>query len=638
MQRGDIDFVVVGADRIAANGDVANKIGTYTVAMMAHAHGVPFYVAAPLSTIDLETADGAAIPIEQRNAREMTHLGSTRIAPEGASVWNPASTSRRHRLVAGIITEKGIARPPYPESLRAAVRDEADERILGIETSCDETAAAVVSTTGRSGAALADRLERDRLAGRNPPRVGRRRPGDRVAPARARHLRRRRARAGGRRRRLAGHRRDRGDAGAGPRRVAARRRLVREGRGRGARQADRRRPSSGRAHRIDLSGTRRRFRCPRRSSSSRAATRACISCRSPACIGWSAGRETMRPARRTTRSRGCSASAIRAVRPSTGWRERAATTRWSCRGRGSRTPDRNALPTGSAAPCPPAGAARSRSSVFPVSKTAVVRHSVRSAACRSRPGCTVPTDAGPLDAVRRSPISARVSSASWSSRSSIARSRRRGWLGARSIGIAGGVSANSRLRRDAAARGEREGVPVFIPSLALSTDNAAMIAAAGLRRLERGETSPLDFNAMATMAISGQRPMSVHTDYLWFETKERQEFVRITDEVAEIVAESGVREGMVLVSAMHITAARLRERLGGRAHRRLPGVAREAGAGGPAVPSSPDRRRQRRRAPQAHDHGASGDACRSPRASSTSDRGSRSSTPSSTASGASAWS
>ena len=117
MQRGGIDFIVVGADRIAANGDFANKIGTYTVAMMAAAHNVPFYVAAPLSTIDLATADGDAIPIEQRNAREMTHLGSTQLAPDGASVWNPAFDVTPHRLVAGIITEKGVARAPYSDSL-----------------------------------------------------------------------------------------------------------------------------------------------------------------------------------------------------------------------------------------------------------------------------------------------------------------------------------------------------------------------------------------------------------------------------------------------------------------------------------------------------------------------------------------
>jgi methylthioribose-1-phosphate isomerase len=117
MQQQRVDMVVVGADRIAANGDVANKIGTYTVAMMASAHGVPFYVAAPLSTIDLETPDGSAIPIEQRNAREITHLGPTRLAPAGAGTWNPAFDVTPHALVAGIITERGIAQPPYARSL-----------------------------------------------------------------------------------------------------------------------------------------------------------------------------------------------------------------------------------------------------------------------------------------------------------------------------------------------------------------------------------------------------------------------------------------------------------------------------------------------------------------------------------------
>ncbi|MEO6224076.1 MAG: S-methyl-5-thioribose-1-phosphate isomerase [Vicinamibacterales bacterium] len=119
MRQGGLDFVVVGADRIAANGDVANKIGTYTVAMMARAHDVPFYVAAPLSTIDLATPDGDHIPIEQRHAREITHLGTIQLTPEGASVWNPAFDVTPHNLVTGIITERGIARAPYSEGLRA---------------------------------------------------------------------------------------------------------------------------------------------------------------------------------------------------------------------------------------------------------------------------------------------------------------------------------------------------------------------------------------------------------------------------------------------------------------------------------------------------------------------------------------
>ena len=120
---GRIDAVVVGADRIAANGDVANKIGTYTVAVLAREHEVPFYVAAPTSTIDLATADGAGIPIEERNSREVTHVGSSRVAPEGAGVWNPAFDVTPHRFVAGIITERGICRAPYGESL-AAVCDQ----------------------------------------------------------------------------------------------------------------------------------------------------------------------------------------------------------------------------------------------------------------------------------------------------------------------------------------------------------------------------------------------------------------------------------------------------------------------------------------------------------------------------------
>ncbi len=123
MRQGGIDLVVVGADRIARNGDVANKIGTYTVAMMARAHRIPFYVAAPLSTIDLTTESGAAIPIEQRSAREITHLGAMQLAPEGASVWNPAFDVTPAELVTGIITEKGVASSPYETSLAALFGD-----------------------------------------------------------------------------------------------------------------------------------------------------------------------------------------------------------------------------------------------------------------------------------------------------------------------------------------------------------------------------------------------------------------------------------------------------------------------------------------------------------------------------------
>ena len=120
MRAREIDVVVVGADRIAANGDTANKIGTYTVAVLAHEHKIPFYVAAPLSTIDLSTPDGDHIPIEERDQREVSHLGASRLTPEGAMIRNPAFDVTPHRYIAGIITERGIFRAPYAESLRQA--------------------------------------------------------------------------------------------------------------------------------------------------------------------------------------------------------------------------------------------------------------------------------------------------------------------------------------------------------------------------------------------------------------------------------------------------------------------------------------------------------------------------------------
>jgi len=124
MRQGRVNFVVVGADRIAANGDTANKIGTYGVAVLAREHNIPFYVAAPLSTIDLSTPDGSRIPIEERSAKEVTHIGGAQLAPDGAAVWNPAFDVTPHHLIVGIITERGIFRPPYVESLqRAFARD-----------------------------------------------------------------------------------------------------------------------------------------------------------------------------------------------------------------------------------------------------------------------------------------------------------------------------------------------------------------------------------------------------------------------------------------------------------------------------------------------------------------------------------
>jgi methylthioribose-1-phosphate isomerase len=117
MQQGKIGAIVVGADRIAANGDVANKVGTYTVAILAKEHGIPFYVAAPISTVDLETPDGSKIPIEQRNKKEVTHIAGKQMVPNGVEIENPAFDVTPAKYVTAIITEHGIARAPYKESL-----------------------------------------------------------------------------------------------------------------------------------------------------------------------------------------------------------------------------------------------------------------------------------------------------------------------------------------------------------------------------------------------------------------------------------------------------------------------------------------------------------------------------------------
>jgi methylthioribose-1-phosphate isomerase len=117
MRAGKVSCVVVGADRVAANGDVANKIGTYSLAVLAKQHKVPFFVAAPTSTIDLACKNGEAIPIENRDPREVTHLGDRRIAPEGVPAANPAFDVTPQRLVTAIITERGVGRPPYRRNL-----------------------------------------------------------------------------------------------------------------------------------------------------------------------------------------------------------------------------------------------------------------------------------------------------------------------------------------------------------------------------------------------------------------------------------------------------------------------------------------------------------------------------------------
>ena len=119
MKQGQIKAAIVGADRIAANGDTANKIGTYSLAVLAHENRIPFYVAAPLSTVDMSLASGEEIPIEERSAAEVTHLAGMAIAPEGVPARHPAFDVTPHRYISAIITERGIAREPFVESLRA---------------------------------------------------------------------------------------------------------------------------------------------------------------------------------------------------------------------------------------------------------------------------------------------------------------------------------------------------------------------------------------------------------------------------------------------------------------------------------------------------------------------------------------
>jgi len=126
MKQGRIQAVVVGADRIAANGDTANKIGTYAVSILAREHGIPFYVAAPWSTIDVNTAHGDLIPIEQRNPREVTHSNGVQMTPAGVRIENPAFDVTPAKYIAAIVTERGILRAPFTESIRRM----AEEKVL----------------------------------------------------------------------------------------------------------------------------------------------------------------------------------------------------------------------------------------------------------------------------------------------------------------------------------------------------------------------------------------------------------------------------------------------------------------------------------------------------------------------------
>ena len=126
MQHGMVDIVITGADRVTRNGDAANKIGTYLKALAAYDNGIPFYVAAPISTVDLACPDGSQIPIEQRNGKEVTHIAGKQMVPDGVGVENPAFDVTPAKYVAAIVTEKGIARAPYESSLRSLAGQEAE--------------------------------------------------------------------------------------------------------------------------------------------------------------------------------------------------------------------------------------------------------------------------------------------------------------------------------------------------------------------------------------------------------------------------------------------------------------------------------------------------------------------------------
>ena len=127
MSKGRIQAVIVGADRIAANGDTANKIGTYGVAILAREHNIPFYVAAPWATLDLATAHGNLIPIEQRDAREVTHSNGRQMTPDGVSIENPAFDVTPAKYITGIITERGVLTAPFRDSIAAMAQQTAPD-------------------------------------------------------------------------------------------------------------------------------------------------------------------------------------------------------------------------------------------------------------------------------------------------------------------------------------------------------------------------------------------------------------------------------------------------------------------------------------------------------------------------------
>ena len=503
MLAGEIDLVVVGADRIAANGDTANKIGTYTVAILAKEHGIPFYVAAPWSTIDLAIPDGSQIPIEERAAREVTHVGSNQLAPDGATIRNPAFDVTPHKYITAIITDRGVFTPPFDKSLKTGTSASLSRPLngrpqslrgiravvtisavsAGIETSCDETAAAVVETVDDAARPWRAALEHRRLAGGDSPRVGRRRAGARVAAARARHLRRRRAGA-----RRGGRRRGRGiDALAvtqGPGLIGSLlvgvsfAKTARVGR----RQAARRRQSPRRPHRVALARARPRAdaggraRRVRRSHEpvSRAARQAIY--RSIGRTRDDAAGEAYdkvakllglglsgRADHRSSRAARATNGAIRfpADAPDASRSQRAA-ARVSLRLQLQRSEDRGAAP-------------RARSG----------RRSSASSSCRT-------TEIADIAASFQATVVDTLVERTFAAAK---------WYNARAVGIAGGVSANSRLRAAARARGVPRGDAGVRPEPASVDRQRRDDRRRRHSQVHRRGSAPADLNAAANLAL-----------------------------------------------------------------------------------------------------------------------------------------
>ena len=459
MRLERIDLVVVGADRIAANGDVANKIGTYTVAVLAKEHGIPFYVAAPLSTIDLARPTARGIPIEERNGREVTHVGAAaadaggRAHPQPGVRRDARALRDRHRHRARH-RPRALRRVAGGSQGRTALRLDArlpnlnlnlPMIILGIETSCDETAAAVVEETGDAARpwrvcsnVVASQVDIHREWGGVVPELSARQHVRDICGV-VEKARRRRG--------VAALRRDCRHAGARPRGVAPRRVSASPRRWRGLAACRWCRCTTWRATSSRWCWRAARCRCPPSCWWCRAGTPACIACRAPASSSAWAARATTRRARPTTRWRGSSASAIRAGPSSTVWpaqgNDRAVPlprTRLTHADRNApHLPGTQRLQLQRAQDVGACGTSSSAGALLGLSPDDPLPPPDVADLCASFQRVVVETLLDRLFDEARA-------------------------HGARSVGIAGGVSANSRLREDATARGAALGAARVHPA------------------------------------------------------------------------------------------------------------------------------------------------------------------------------